>query len=508
MKDTKWNYKIGGNLHGLIPSLFLLALFGGLSIWLYRIKNGAYIFPLIFTALVVVILIAIFYRALFVKVYIYEDGFYRQTRPGNGRYYQYGEIKEAWVSSGKATTGVNNFFCNYKTYDGQVVRFPFFLDESDGVEHLIQHVGNKAIGVYGKSIQNNSEEYQIDGKVYGITYILISTVILIIFSLTTIPMFFREVSAGRWFSAFFFIAGFLLPLSAVIKLVVRYFFFKVKIEQNRFYLQTSPFNGKYYAYADIKNCKEILRVARHRQSGGGSSRSYFYFFIFTDQTGQTRKFQFQKDIHGHEIDVLKKRISLYSHHEMGEDVRYGSSPSLNSGIRILVFIFIAALIVFFGFLSKNDTQQPSPKPSQSKGDTTQTVGAPAFSDVHTVLSEKGFETANIPTTYWFIEESKLTNVVSGRKGDMAFEFYEYADSETVDLVFNQVAYDISKDMEIDEREKQIAELPNGGKMFTLTEAGVLHIVVYKEDTLIYAHSPETSTEIQAILMELGYIEKQ
>lgn len=506
MKHAKWNYKIGGNLHGLIPSLFLLALFGGLSIWLYLTQNSAFVLSLIFTAFVVVILLAIFYSALFVKVYIYEEGFYHQTRPGNGKYYQYSEIKEAWVSSGKATVGVNNYFCNYKTLDGQVVKFPFLPYETDGVEHLVACVQSKAQGTYSDPTNKDSEEYLIDGKVYGVTYIIISLVIFAIFSLTMIPMFLREVSAGRWFGAFFSATGFLLPLSIVIKLVIRYFFHKVKIEKNRFYLQTNPFNGKYYAYADIKNCKEVLKVARHGRYSGRSSRAYFYFFIFTDMANRTRKFQFQKDIHGHEIDVLKKRISLYSPCEVGEDENNGSSTAVKTTVRIVVFLLVAALMVFLGFLSKQ-AAQPSSTPSQSKGDTTQTAGAPAFSDVHSVLSERGFETANIPTTYWFIEESKLANVVSGRKGDMAFEFYEYADSETVDLIFNQISYDISKDIEIDEREKQIVELSDGSKMFTLTQNGVFSIVVYKEDTLVYAHSPETSTEIEDILMELGYIKK-
>ena len=39
MKKKQWNYQIGGKPQGLIPTLFLLALFGGLTIWLYMSHN-------------------------------------------------------------------------------------------------------------------------------------------------------------------------------------------------------------------------------------------------------------------------------------------------------------------------------------------------------------------------------------------------------------------------------------------------------------------------------------
>ena len=511
MENKEWKYKIGGNLYGVIPSLFLLALFGGVSLWLYNAGNGAYFFTMILTAFMIAILVAVFYRALFVKILIYDDSFYRQTKPWNGKYYKYTEIKKAWIGSGRDSTGANNFFCNYKTYDGRVVKFSFYLNESDGVDYLIKRVKKQSSGAYSDdNINNDTDEYQIDGKNYGITYIILSVLILIVFSIIVIPMFLTEVSANRWFGAFFFAIGFLLPLSIVIRLIVRYFFYKVCIENNRFYLQTNPFNGKYYAYTDIKNCKEVLRVARHRTLSSGANshnRFYAYFFIFTDITGNTRKFQFQKDIHGQEIDVLKKRISLFSNCEATEEVNRGLNPATRSLIGVIAFILIAAMMVVFGYLAKNNSKFPSLDPSQNKTDTAQTV-APNFSDVHTVLSEKGFETANIPTTYWYIEENKLANVVSGIKGNVAFEFYEYTDEKTVDLIFNQITYDISKDMEFDERNKYITELPDGNKIFELTQNGIFSVVIYKDSTLVYAHSPQTSNEIQDILTQLGYINKE
>ncbi len=506
MNNKEWKYKIGGNLRGLILSLFLLTLFGGLSIWLYKTHNGAYLFTAIFTVCVLAILIAVFYRALFVKVLVYDDGFNYQTKPGKGRYYKYSEIKKAWVGSGKDTTGTNNFFCNCETYDGQEVKFPFFLNESDGVDFLMERVESKNLGAYDQNVDSDREEYQIDGRQYGIAVILISAVILIVFSLINIPMLLREVAADHWFGAFFFASGLLLTLSVVIKLIVRYFFYKVNIENNGFYLRTNPFNGKYYEYTDITSCGEVLSVTRHgRLSKGSNHRSYYYFFIFTDVTGRTRKFLFQKDRYEHEIDVLKERIARCNPDEVTEEMGCGKTVSLKNIISIIGCILIAGVIVLFGYLSKNNLTFPFFKSSQSA--VVQTA-APNFYDVHSILYEKGFETANIPTTYWFIDENKLENVCAGVKDDTKFEFYEYTDSETVDLVFNQISYDLSKDMEPDERDQHITELPDGYKIFTYTENGMDYVVMYKENTLIYAYAPQTSSQVQDILIMLGYLEKE
>lgn len=127
--------------------------------------------------------------------------------------------------------------------------------------------------------------------------------------------------------------------------------------------------------------------------------------------------------------------------------------------------------------------------------------------VNTAVSKRGFETANIPTTFWQYDEDKLRNVISGIKDGSAFEYYEYSDGDSVEFVFNQISYSISENIEPSEHEKYISELDGGGKIFVLRENGVLSIVLYKENTAVYAYSPEDSDEIEDILSELGYIGK-
>ena len=133
--------------------------------------------------------------------------------------------------------------------------------------------------------------------------------------------------------------------------------------------------------------------------------------------------------------------------------------------------------------------------------------APDFYDVHEVVYEAGFETANIPTTYWRYEEQKLGNVVSGLKDGAGFEYYEYYDDETVDLVYNQICSDIAPEMTAQPREEWSQSLPNGGERCTLTRDGVTYEVLYWGNTVVYAYAPEGSDEISDLLAELHYIEK-
>ena len=309
MMKQQWKYKVGGRPQGLIPTLILLAVFAGLSVWLHVAQNGAALFTIILSIFMFVILLVVIYRAVFVKILIFEDGFFYQTKPGNGKYYSYSQIKKAWESSGKVIRGMNSYFCCFETLGGQVIRFPFLPYESKGVHYLIKCADGTACGEYAGNLKK--EEYKIDGKPYGIARMIIAFFILIFVSIFGISMILHQATEGFTLGAILIAGGILLPLSVLIRLIIRYFCFKVYIEDKRFYFQTNPFNGKYYQYSDIKGCKEELKIVRHwrfRQGSHGSRRSYFYFFFFTDRKGRTKKFQFQKDIHGHEIEALKTRI--------------------------------------------------------------------------------------------------------------------------------------------------------------------------------------------------------
>lgn len=91
--------------------------------------------------------------------------------------------------------------------------------------------------------------------------------------------------------------------------MIRYLCFRVFIGKEGFYFQSNPFNGRYYRYSEIKNCREEgLRSSRSSRSSPTASASYYYFFIFTDVGGKSTRFQFEKSACEREIQVLKRRI--------------------------------------------------------------------------------------------------------------------------------------------------------------------------------------------------------
>lgn len=129
-------------------------------------------------------------------------------------------------------------------------------------------------------------------------------------------------------------------------------------------------------------------------------------------------------------------------------------------------------------------------------------------DLITILNEKDYETSNIPTTYWELDENKLEHIAAGVKGNSKFEFYGYSDDETVDLVYNQIIYFTVGEMENTEIASHETTLPNGNKMFTAKNDGVYYLVMYQNDTVIYAYSPDSLNEINEILTEIGYLKSR
>ncbi len=141
MKNIK--YKVGHNLFSLFPITIVFLVFGGVTVWLKRTNNGMFIFTGLLTSFLFVILICTLYNHFFKKILIDEEGFYVQNSIGNGRYYKYKDIVEAWESDGKSSNGVINYYLNFKTTDGRIVKFNFTADKSEGVMFLIDKVNGQ-----------------------------------------------------------------------------------------------------------------------------------------------------------------------------------------------------------------------------------------------------------------------------------------------------------------------------------------------------------------------------
>ena len=315
MKNKQWKYKIGGRAQGLIPSLFMFVLFGSITIYLHIIHHGAFLFGLLLTIIMLVLIFLSIFRGIFVKVLIGEEGFYHQTKPGNGKYYKYSQIRAAWQGKGKELNGATGCFCSYETYEGNIVKFPFLPLEEEGIDYLIERVKEYSIKTVAADIEDKSKEYTIDGKIYGKTAIVAAAVFLIFFLALTVPAILQIKQIGYTAPMSFggigyFVGTGILAIGIIlILLVIRYRCFKVRIGSMGFYFRSNPFNGKNYLYSDIKSCRIQKKIYHHSSIRHGThSTLYYYYFIFTDKDGKTTKFQFQKPISGHEVEVLKERI--------------------------------------------------------------------------------------------------------------------------------------------------------------------------------------------------------
>lgn len=301
MQGEQWKHRIGSGKGPVIVSFFMLAIFGGLTFWLYNTKNGAYFFTGLLSVIMLLIFGATIHRLLFYKVLINDDGFYYQTGIGNGRYYSYDDVEKAWISSGTAMNGGQQEFCNISLSNNSVIRFQFFYIDSDAVDYLIEQTEKYIRST--EVILDENRTYTIDGKVFGKTKIVVGIVLALVVAIVSVI---AAKSLGRIYPM---IPGMLIALGALIYIVKDVFFFKVVIDRKYFYVRTNPFNGQQYFYEDIAHCQEIKKVFKVRSHyGDATDPKYYFFFEFTEKNGKKHKFLFEKPIHEHEINILKERI--------------------------------------------------------------------------------------------------------------------------------------------------------------------------------------------------------
>lgn len=285
----------------MILTFVMFALFGGLTLWLHKVQNGAVIFTGVLAAVTLILLGATVYRFLFYKVFIGKEGFYYQTRRQNGIYYVYENVEKAWISSGTAQNGSQEEYCNIEILGGPIIRFQFFYNDKKGIKYLIKQ--SEVCRSKDENHDAQSEEYLIDGKVFAKVKIVIAFILMAIVAALDIQLIRSNVPV------YFYIPGTLAASGLILYLMIHQRYFRIQIGKQGFYYRTNPFNGQQFDYRDIIDCREIKKVIRHRRHYRESgSRSYYFFFEFTDINGIKRKFQFEKPIHEREVNVLKERI--------------------------------------------------------------------------------------------------------------------------------------------------------------------------------------------------------
>ena len=248
MEERNWKYKINGGWPTLIMASVMLAIFGGITVWLYTTRNGAFIGGLIVTACMAIGFILSVCSVLFFKVFVDKDGFFCQTAPGNGRYYRYSEIRNMWLSSGRETNARQPTYCNFETVEGKRMRFLVLGSQIDAVGYMIERV---------ESMGNKSGEDDLDWEIV-ITgkkeagFVLIPTILSVLMAVVAVMIFLASnlppilVAIPIIFE--------LVSLSQILSLAL---FYKVQLQKDGFYCRTNPFDGRYYRYSDILDCRLV-----------------------------------------------------------------------------------------------------------------------------------------------------------------------------------------------------------------------------------------------------------
>ena len=126
-------------------------------------------------------------------------------------------------------------------------------------------------------------------------------------------------------------------------------------------------------------------------------------------------------------------------------------------------------------------------------------------EVKELLVNEGFNTEDMKTSYWYLEENKLMFVAAGEKDKCKIEFYQYNDGETTNGVYNTISYNFNQDLEFKERENYEKELENGGKIFEMDVDGKYNVVAFKDNTVVYGYcQAKDKSIVKEIVEEIGY----
>ena len=121
------------------------AIFIAVSIWLYMNNNGVFIFTSLFGLIITALTLYSLYAILFIKVYINENDFTHTKGPGISKTYKYTEILDAWIKSGRPTSGVSYYYFYYKTEDEKVHKFMFYSYQSEEADYLLARIKGEEV---------------------------------------------------------------------------------------------------------------------------------------------------------------------------------------------------------------------------------------------------------------------------------------------------------------------------------------------------------------------------
>ena len=292
MEERNWKYKITSSWTAVIAVAITTAVSGGFTFWLYTAHDGAFVGLGGLTAFFAIICVLSAYGAMSFKLLVDKDGFYFRTKPGNGRYYRYREVRSMWLATDGMTDLQQATYCNFETMDGKRSRFLVLDPHLDAVDYMIERV--EAVGASHEE-DDRDREFVIPGKrkVGGLVIfsMFVFPVLYLIFRWTSMPLILRMIP----------VAVVLIP---VVKVFSHGLFFKLKIQKDGFYCRTNPFDGRYYRYGDILDCclVEAERGTRRHET------YYAYYMKFTDRANRTHRVLYDKSLYEREMNELVARI--------------------------------------------------------------------------------------------------------------------------------------------------------------------------------------------------------
>lgn len=293
MEERNWKYKITSSWTAVIAVAITTVVSGGFTFWLYTAHDGAFVGLGGLTAFFAIICVLSAYGAMSFKLLVDQNGFYFRTKPGNGRYYRYREIRSMWLATDKETDLQQATYCNFETMDGKRSRFLVLDPQLDAVDYMIERV--EAVGA-SREEDDRDREFVIPGKkkVGGLmifAVLLLPVLYLILFVWTSMPLILRMIP----------VAALLVP---TVQVFSRGLFFKLKIQKDGFYCRTNPFDGRYYRYGDILDCclVEAERGTRRHET------YYAYYMKFTDRANRTHRVLYDKSLYEREMNELVARI--------------------------------------------------------------------------------------------------------------------------------------------------------------------------------------------------------
>ncbi len=150
-------------------------------------------------------------------------------------------------------------------------------------------------------------DYVITGKPYGIMRMVIAGVLAGLFLVLTIDQL-QPGPNKMPFIALGFGGITALMTVTLVRLIGRYFYYKICIGPDGFYFKTGPFNGKYYEYTEVERCgKGAIRV-HHAATLAAPAQVSRQFFHFTDRSGKKREAILEGSLNDDEIAILINRI--------------------------------------------------------------------------------------------------------------------------------------------------------------------------------------------------------